>query len=641
MQMTEENNHKNGVKYDASQIEVLEGMEAVRRRPGMYIGTTGPRGLHQLVFELIDNSVDEALAGFCDNIEVRLHGDGSVTVSDNGRGIPVDIHPQTGRPAVEAALTLLHAGGKFGGEGYEISGGLHGVGLSVVNALARYLQIEIRRDGKRYSQRYERGHIKTPLKEIGDTEETGTTVRFLPDSQIFPVREFSTEVISSRIRDLSYLNKGLRFVLIDEDAEKEDVFHHEGGIADFVRSLNRNKEALTAEPLYLSEAREGLVIELSLQYHTGYTESIFSFANNIHTQEGGTHETGFKTALTRVVNDYARRCGFLKENEENITGEDAREGLTAVLSIKLKEPQFEGQTKTKLGNSEVRGVVDSLVTEFLSTFFEENPNPGKLIAEKAVKASRAREAARKARELTRRKSALDHLTLPGKLTDCASKRAEECELYIVEGDSAGGSAKQGRNPKYQAILPLRGKIINAEKARLDKLLTNEEIKSIITAVGTGIMDEFDLNKARYHMIVIMSDADVDGAHIRTLLLTFFYRYMRQLIEAGYVYIAQPPLYKAQKGKTQQYVYDDHELEKLMQKWKTDHVSINRFKGLGEMDAAELWETTMNPDERTMLQVTLEDAAAAEEIFTICMGEKVEPRREFIQTHAREVRNLDI
>jgi DNA gyrase subunit B len=639
--MAEENNRKNGSKYDASQIEVLEGMDAVRRRPSMYIGTTGPRGLHQLVFELIDNSVDEALAGFCDNVEVRLHSDGSVTVSDNGRGIPVDIHPQTGRPAVEAAMTLLHAGGKFGGEGYEISSGLHGVGLSVVNALARYLQVEVRRDGKFYTQRYERGSIKTPLQEIGVTDETGTTVHFLPDSQIFPVREFSAEFISSRLRDLSYLNKSLRFVLVDEDADKETVFYHKGGIADFVRSLNKNKDVLTPDPLFLSETKDGVAVELSLQYHTGYTENIFSFANNIHTQEGGTHETGLKAAVTRVVNDYARRCGFIKENEENITGEDAREGLTAVLSIKLREPQFEGQTKTKLGNSEVRGIVDSLITEFLTSFFEENPGPARLTAEKAVKAAHARDAARKARELTRRKGALDHLTLPGKLADCASKRPDECELYIVEGDSAGGSAKQGRNPKYQAILPLRGKIINAEKARLDKLLTNEEIKSIITAVGTGIMDEFDLNKARYHHIVIMSDADVDGAHIRTLLLTFFYRYMRQLIEAGYVYIAQPPLYKAQKGKTAQYVYDDHELEKLLSKWKTDHVSINRFKGLGEMDAVELWETTMNPDQRTMLQVTMEDTELAEEIFTVLMGERVEPRKQFIQAHAREVRNLDI
>jgi DNA gyrase subunit B len=639
--MAEENNNKNGNKYDASQIEVLEGMDAVRRRPGMYIGTTGPEGLHQLVFELIDNSVDEAMAGYCDRVEVRLHNDGSVTVGDNGRGIPVDIHPQTGRPAVEAALTLLHAGGKFGGNGYEISGGLHGVGLSVVNALSRWLQIEIRRDGKCYEQRYERGHVKTQLKETGDTSETGTTVRFLPDSQIFSTREFSMEVISSRVRDLSYLNKGLRFTLIDEDVEQETVFHHEGGIADFVRSLNKNKDVLINEPLFLSQTRDNVVVELSLQYHVGYTENILSFVNNIHTQEGGTHETGFKTSLTRVINDYARRCGFLKDNEENITGEDAREGLTAVLSIKMRDPQFEGQTKTKLGNGEVRGIVDSLVTDFLTNFCEENPAPARMITEKTIKASQARQAARKARELTRRKASLDHLTLPGKLADCASKRAEECELYIVEGDSAGGSAKQGRNPKYQAILPLRGKIINAEKARLDKLLANEEIKSIITAIGTGIMDEFDLGRARYHHVVIMSDADVDGSHIRTLLLTFFYRYMRQLIEAGYVYIAQPPLYKVQKGKSQQYVYDDHALDLLLAKWKTDHVAISRFKGLGEMDAIELWETTMNPDQRTMLQVNLEDAEKAEQIINVCMGERVEPRREFIQAHAREVKNLDV
>lgn len=636
-----EGHQKNHNQYDASQIEVLEGIEAVRRRPGMYIGNTGVRGLHQLVFELIDNSVDEALAGFCDYIEIKLHNDGSVTVADNGRGIPVDIHPQTGRPAVEAALTLLHAGGKFGGNGYEISGGLHGVGLSVVNALSRWLQIEIKRGGKRYIQKYERGRIKTPLKEAGDTGETGTSIRFLPDALIFPDRTFNRDLLLSRIRDLSYLNKGLRFVLIDEEKNETFTFYHKGGIADFVRSLNRNKEVLHENPLYFSASKEGVMIEIALQYHTGYVENILSYANNIHTQEGGSHETGFKAALTRVVNDYARRFGFLKDNEENLAGEDTREGLTAVISIKLREPQFEGQTKTKLGNSEVRGIVDSVVSEHLAEFFEENPGPAKLIAEKAVKASRAREAARKARELTRRKSALDHLNLPGKLADCTSKNPEECELYIVEGDSAGGSAKQGRDRRFQAILPLRGKIINAEKARLDKMLANEEIKSIITAVGTGILDDFDLDKARYHRIVIMSDADVDGAHIRTLLLTFFYRYMRQLIEAGYVYIAQPPLYKVQKGKEEHYVYDDHELEQLLAKLKTDNVNIQRYKGLGEMNPEQLWETTMNPEKRTMLQVTLEDAVRADEIFTILMGERVEPRREFIQAHAREVRNLDV
>jgi DNA gyrase subunit B len=639
--MQQENDHtKNGNNYDASQIEVLEGMEAVRRRPGMYIGNTGQRGLHQLIFELIDNSVDEALAGFCDLIRISLNSDGSVTVSDNGRGIPVDIHPQTGRPAVEAALTLLHAGGKFGGHGYEISGGLHGVGLSVVNALACWLRIEIKRDGKSYVQMYERGKVKSSLETIGVTEETGTTVTFLPDDEIFTELGYNREYIAARIRDLSYLNKGLRFIFIDQINETEKEFHHEGGIVDFVTALNKNKEVLHREPLYFEMKKDDILIEIAVQYNSGYVENIFSFANNIHTQEGGTHETGFKTALTRVINDYARRYGLIKD-EEKLTGEDAREGLTAVISIKLKNPQFEGQTKTKLGNSEVRGAVDSAVSDSISSFFEENPEPAKLIAEKALQALRAREAARKARDLTRRKSALDHLSLPGKLADCSSKKAEECEIYIVEGNSAGGSAKQGRDRFFQAILPLRGKIINAEKARLDKLLANEEIKNIITAIGTGILDDFDLSKARYHRIVIMSDADVDGSHIRTLLLTFFYRYMKPLIEAGYIYIAQPPLYKVQKGKNIKYVYDDHDLNKLMQTWNSNNVSIQRYKGLGEMNADQLWETTMDPEQRTMLQVSLEDAFTADDVFTTLMGEKVEPRREFIQTHALEVRNLDI
>jgi len=639
--MQQKNDHtKNGNNYDASQIEVLEGMEAVRRRPGMYIGNTGQRGLHQLIFELIDNSVDEALAGFCDLIRISLNSDGSVTVSDNGRGIPVDIHPQTGRPAVEAALTLLHAGGKFGGHGYEISGGLHGVGLSVVNALAGWLRIEIKRDGKSYVQMYERGKVKSSLETIGVTEETGTTVTFLPDDEIFTELGYNREYIAARIRDLSYLNKGLRFIFIDQINETEKGFHHEGGIVDFVTALNKNKEVLHREPLYFEMKKDDILIEIAVQYNSGYVENIFSFANNIHTQEGGTHETGFKTALTRVINDYARRYGLIKE-EEKLTGEDAREGLTAVISIKLKNPQFEGQTKTKLGNSEVRGTVDSAVSDSISSFFEENPEPAKLIAEKALQALRAREAARKARDLTRRKSALDHLSLPGKLADCSSKKAEECEIYIVEGNSAGGSAKQGRDRFFQAILPLRGKIINAEKARLDKLLANEEIKNIITAIGTGILDDFDLSKARYHRIVIMSDADVDGSHIRTLLLTFFYRYMRPLIEAGYIYIAQPPLYKVQKGKNIKYVYDDRDLKKLMQTWNSNNVNIQRYKGLGEMNADQLWETTMDPEQRTMLQVSLEDAFTADDVFTTLMGEKVEPRREFIQTHALEVRNLDI
>lgn len=640
--MHQESNHlKNNDNYDASQIEVLEGMEAVRRRPGMYIGNTGQRGLHQLIFELIDNSVDEALAGYCDLVKIILNNDGSVTVSDNGRGIPVDIHPRTGRPAVEAALTLLHAGGKFGGHGYEISGGLHGVGLAVVNALASWLKIEIKRDGKQYFQEYERGKVKSPLEEIGSAKETGTTVTFLPDSEIFTEMGFNREYLTARIRDLSYLNKGLRFIFIDQVHGKEKEFHHEGGIADFVKTLNRNKEILHKDPVYFEVKKDDVLVEIAIQYHSGYLENIYSYANNIHTQEGGTHETGFKTALTRVINDYARRFGFIKENEENLTGEDAREGLTAVISIKLKDPQFEGQTKTKLGNSEVRGVVDSVVSENVTSFFEENPGSAKLIAEKALQASRAREAARKARELTRRKSALDNLSLPGKLADCVSKKPEECEVYIVEGDSAGGSAKQGRDRRYQAILPLRGKIINAEKARLDKLLANEEIKNIITAIGTGILDDFDISKARYHRIVIMSDADVDGSHIRTLLLTFLYRYMKPLIEAGYVYIAQPPLYKVQKGKKAEYVYDDRGLEELLKTWKSNNVSIQRYKGLGEMNADQLWDTTMDPEKRTMLQVTLDDAFMADEIFTILMGEKVEPRREFIQSHAKEVRNLDI
>ncbi|HHV35372.1 MAG TPA: DNA topoisomerase (ATP-hydrolyzing) subunit B [Syntrophomonadaceae bacterium] len=636
------NNNNNNKNYDASQIEVLEGMEAVRRRPGMYIGDTGQRGLHQLVFELIDNSVDEALAGYCDLIKIILNRDGSITVSDNGRGIPVDTHPLTGRPAVEATLTLLHAGGKFGGHGYEISGGLHGVGLAVVNALAGWLKIEIKRDGQCYIQNYERGKVKSPVKKIGTTKETGTRVTFYPDSQIFKEEiDFNKEYISARVRDLSYLNKGLRFLFIDEAHGEEKEFYHEGGIADFVRALNKNKEVLHREPLYFEVVRDDVVVEVAVQYHTAYVENIYSYANNIHTQEGGTHETGFKAALTRVINDYARRFGLIKENEENLTGEDAREGLTAVLSVKLKDPQFEGQTKTKLGNSEVRGIVDSAVSENVASFFEENPGPAKMIAEKSLQASRAREAARKARELTRRKSALDNLSLPGKLADCVSRKPEESEIYIVEGDSAGGSAKQGRDRRYQAILPLRGKIINAEKARLDKLLANEEIKNIITAIGTGILDDFDLDKARYHRIVIMSDADVDGSHIRTLLLTFFYRYMKPLIEAGYVYIAQPPLYKVQKGKKHKYVYNDSGLEELLQNWKSNNVSIQRYKGLGEMNADQLWETTMDPEKRTMLQVTLDDAFRADEIFTILMGEKVEPRREFIQSHAREVRNLDI
>ena len=641
MQQEKDHVKNNNNNYTASEIEVLEGIEAVRRRPGMYIGSTSSRGLHQLVFELIDNSVDESLAGYCDLVKIILNHDGSITVSDNGRGIPVDIHPATGRPAVEATLTLLHAGGKFGGHGYEISGGLHGVGLAVVNALSSMLHIEIKRDGTHYSQEYARGKVLSDIQELGPTDETGTRVTFVPDSEIFPDVSFNRDYLSARIRDLSYLNKGLRLIFIDEIEEKEKEFHHEGGIADFVRDINKNKDVLHNEPFYLETIKDDIVVEVAIQYNSGYVENIFSYANNIHTQEGGTHETGFKTAMTRVVNDYARRSGLIKDGEQNLTGEDVREGLSAVISIKLKEPQFEGQTKTKLGNSEVRGAVDSVVTEYMATFFEENPGHAKIISEKSLQASRARDAARKARDLTRRKSALDHLSLPGKLADCSPKNPEECEMYIVEGDSAGGSAKQGRDRRFQAILPLRGKIINAEKARLDKLLANQEIKNIITAVGTGILDDFDITKARYHSIVIMSDADVDGAHITTLLLTFFYRYMRPLIEVGYIYIAQPPLYKVTKGKKSQYVYDDHDLEKLLRELKTDNVSLQRYKGLGEMNPDQLWDTTMDPEKRIMLQVTLDDAMKADELFTLLMGEKVEPRRNFIKEHAREVKNLDV
>ncbi|HAF16873.1 MAG TPA: DNA topoisomerase (ATP-hydrolyzing) subunit B, partial [Peptococcaceae bacterium] len=601
--MQQENNYmKNNGNYDATQIEVLEGMEAVRRRPGMYVGNTSSRGLHQLVFELIDNSVDEALAGFCDVIKVILHSDGSVTVCDNGRGIPVDIHPRTGRPAVEAALTLLHAGGKFGGHGYEISGGLHGVGLSVVNALSRWLEIHIKRDGKHYMQRYERGKVKSDLKVIGATDSTGTSVHFLPDDQIFTVTEFNRDYLSARIRDLSFLNKGLRLILIDEVEGTSKEFHHKGGIADFVRGLNKNKEVLHKEPLYFETVRDQVLVELSLQYHTGYVDNIYSFVNNIHTQEGGTHETGFKTALTRVINDYARRYGILKDNDEKLTGEDAREGLTAVLSVKMKEPQFEGQTKTRLGNSDVRGIVDSIVYEGLMAFLEEKPDYLRPIVEKAIKARQARDAAKKARELVRRKSAFSGLDLPGKLADCSSKNPKESELYIVEGDSAGGSAKQGRDRTFQAILPLRGKILNVEKARLDKVLSNAEIRTIIQALGCGIGEDFNINKLRYHRVIIMTDADVDGAHIRTLLLAFFYRFMPEIIERGHLYIAQPPLYRVQAGRSEYYCYSDKDLRNAMEQLSNKKVYVQRYKGLGEMNPEQLWKTTMNPEERVLKRV---------------------------------------
>ncbi|MCL6638583.1 MAG: DNA topoisomerase (ATP-hydrolyzing) subunit B [Firmicutes bacterium] len=630
----------NNNRYGAEEIQVLEGLEAVRRRPGMYIGSTSARGLHHLVYEVVDNSIDEAMAGYCDRIEVAINGDGSVTVTDNGRGIPVDIHPKTGRPAVEVALTMLHAGGKFGGGGYKVSGGLHGVGVSVVNALSVHLEVEVRRDGHVHHQAYSRGVPLTDLKVTGKSKSTGTKVTFKPDPEIFEELDFSFDTLAQRLRELSFLNMGVKITLRDRRTGQEAVFQHDGGIRDFVKHLNKNKTPLHSKPIYLKKQRDDVMVEIALQYTDAYVENILSYANNINTVDGGTHEAGFKAALTRVINDYGRKYNILK-NGGNLSGEDIREGLTAVVSVKVPEPQFEGQTKTKLGNSEVRSIVDSVMGEGLSTYLEENPSVARRILEKALTASRAREAARKARELTRRKSALESSTLPGKLADCSNRDPAVSEIYLVEGDSAGGSAKQGRDRSFQAILPLRGKILNVEKARLDKILANEEIRAMITALGTGIGEDFDITKARYHKVILMTDADVDGSHIRTLLLTFFYRYMRQLIEKGYVFIAQPPLYRIKKGKTERYVYSDAELEKILMQMGREGVSIQRYKGLGEMNAAQLWETTMDPDTRTVMQVTLEDAIEADAVFSMLMGDRVEPRRDFITENSRLVRNLDI
>ncbi|MEG6568509.1 DNA topoisomerase (ATP-hydrolyzing) subunit B [Thermoanaerobacterium thermosaccharolyticum] len=627
--------------YGASQIQILEGLEAVRKRPGMYIGSTSSRGLHHLVYEIVDNSIDEALAGYCKNIDVVIHKDNSVSVIDDGRGIPTDIHPQTGKSGVEVALTVLHAGGKFNNDVYKVSGGLHGVGLSVVNALSKRLEVIVKQNGKVYEQKYERGVPKSELKIIGDTDETGTMIRFKPDDEIFETLEYDYDVLSKRLRELSFLNKGVRIRLMDERDGKEDVFHYEGGIVEFVKYLNRNKEVLHPEPIYMESKSDTYEVEVAMQYNDSYTENIFSFANNIDTREGGTHLVGFKAALTKVINDYARKFNIIKDNDKNLQGEDVREGLTAIISVKLMNPQFEGQTKTKLGNSEMRSIVDSVVTEKLTAFMEENPSLSRVILEKATSAARAREAARKARELTRRKSALESTSLPGKLADCSEKDASKCELYLVEGDSAGGSAKMGRDSRYQAILPLRGKILNVEKARLDRILSSDEIKAIITALGTGIGSDFDISKLRYHKVVIMTDADVDGSHIRTLLLTFFYRFMRPLIENGNVYIAQPPLYKIEKNKKVYYAYSDKELDNILKEIGRENYNVQRYKGLGEMDAEQLWDTTMDPEKRTMLKVSLDDAIAADEIFTILMGDKVEPRREFIEKYAKTVRNLDI
>ena len=628
--------------YGAEQIQILEGLEAVRMRPGMYIGSTSERGLHHLVYEVVDNSIDEALAGYCDHIDVTIHKDNSITVVDNGRGIPVDMH-ESGKPAVEVVLTVLHAGGKFGGDGYKVSGGLHGVGVSVVNALSTSMEVQVKRDGKIYEIAFERGVTTKPLTVVGTTTETGTRVHFVPDPEIFSVTTYSYETLRHRLRELSFLNHGITIGLHDERVEpvRSEQFHFDGGISSFVEHLNRKKEVLNPEPIYFNGVKDDTVVEIAMQYNDSYQENIYSFVNNINTEEGGTHLAGFKLALTRAANDFARKQGILKDKDSNLSGDDVREGLTCVISLKIREPQFEGQTKTKLGNSEVRGIVDSIVTEGLSEYFDENPAITKRIIDKAIMAARAREAARKARELTRRKNALEVSSLPGKLADCSVKDPEQAEIYLVEGDSAGGSAKQGRDRRFQAILPLRGKILNVEKARLDKIFANAEIRTMITAFGTGISEDFDLSKRRYGKIIIMTDAEVDGAHIRTLLLTFLYRYMKPLIEHGHVYIAQPPLYQIRKGKKHWYTYSDDELAKKLDEVGRDGVTVQRYKGLGEMNPEQLWETTMDPEGRTMLRVEMEDAEEADELFTILMGDKVEPRRQFIEENAKLVRNLDI
>lgn len=627
--------------YSASDIQVLEGLEAVRLRPGMYIGSTGPKGLHHLVFEIVDNSIDEAVGGYCDWIDVRIKPDGSITVSDNGRGIPVDIHPQMGIPAIEVILTTLHSGGKFGGSGYNISGGLHGVGLSVVNALSSWMEVIVYRSGETYTQRYERGKPVNQLQNLGATKRQGTTIHFFPDPEIFEETVFDRDVLIQRLRELSYLNKGLRILFQDErDAEPYSKEFNSTGLKDFVTYINKSKEVVNLDPVYFEVKKDDVVVEAAIQYNNGYNENIYSFANNIRTQEGGTHETGFKNALTRVINEYAKKNNILKENDANLAGEDIREGVAAVISVLVKDPQFEGQTKTKLGNTYIRGVVDAAVYESVEDYLNEHPADAKKILEKAISARRAREAARKARELTRRKSALESTSLPGKLADCSNRDPAQSELFLVEGDSAGGSAKQGRDRNYQAILPLRGKILNVEKARLDRVLSSEEIRNLITAMGTGIGEDFDIKKARYHKLFIMTDADVDGAHIRILLLTFFYRYMKELIEQGYVYIAQPPLYGLKRGKEVHYFFNDSEMnsfvEKSDKKW-----SVQRYKGLGEMDPEQLWSTTMNADNRTIMQVTIDDAIQADEVFANLMGDNVDPRKEFIHENARYVTNLDI
>lgn len=636
-------NSQQNTTYDESQIQVLEGLEAVRKRPGMYIGSTSAKGLHHLVWEVVDNSIDEALAGYCTRIDVFVHQDNSITVIDNGRGIPVGMNTKLQKSTLEVVLTVLHAGGKFGGEGYKVSGGLHGVGVSVVNALSERVVVTVKRDGHIHQQEYRRGAPQYDVKVIGDTSETGTQTHFKPDPEIFTeTTVYDYDTLVGRIRELAFLNKGIEINLTDERTGMSDSFKYDGGIIEFVQHLNRNREALHETPIFVEGSKDYIQCEIAMQYNDSYSENLYSFANNINTHEGGTHESGFKSALTRIINDYARKMGFVKDSDSNLSGDDVREGLTAIISVKIPEPQFEGQTKTKLGNSEVRGIVESLFSEKLLQFLDENPTVARKIMDKSLQAARAREAARKARELTRRKSALEVSSLPGKLADCSSKDASISELYIVEGDSAGGSAKQGRDRHFQAILPLRGKILNVEKSRLDKILSNLEIRAIITALGTGISDDFDITKARYHKIVIMTDADVDGAHIRTLLLTFFYRYMRQLIEEGYVYIAQPPLFKIERNKVVRYAMNEKQRDEIIAEFgEGTKLSIQRYKGLGEMNASQLWETTMDPDSRTMLQVRIEDAIKADMMFDTLMGDQVEPRREFIQQYAKFVKNLDV
>ena len=640
--MADQNAEKN---YGGDQIQVLEGLEAVRKRPGMYIGSTSGRGLHHLVYEIVDNAIDEALAGFCTHIEVMINKDNSITVIDNGRGVPVDINHKTGRPAIEVVYTVLHAGGKFGGGGYKVSGGLHGVGASVVNALSEWLEVQVKRNGHIYQQRYERGKICYDLKIVGDCdiEDTGTQVTFLPDSEIFQeTTVFEFDILMHRLREMAFLTKGIKITLTDlrEGLEQQKVFHYEGGIKEFVQYLNKSKEPLYSQIIYCEGVKDNVQVEVAFQHNDGYNEVVDSFVNNIKTPEGGTHLTGFRNSLTKTFNDYARKNKILKDSDQGLSGDDIREGLTAIVSVKIEDPQFEGQTKQKLGNTVARGAVDSIVSEQLTYFLEQNPAVAKSICEKSLLAQRAREAARKARDLTRRKTALESTSLPGKLADCSDKDPKNCEIYIVEGDSAGGSAKQGRDRKFQAILPLWGKMLNVEKARVDKVITNEKLVPVVMALGTGIGEDFDINKLRYHKIIIMADADVDGAHIRTLLLTFFFRYMPQIIEDGYVYLAQPPLFKVSKGKKSSYAFSDEERDAKIAEFGGD-CDIQRYKGLGEMDPEQLWETTMDPEFRTMLRVTIEDAQRASENFSILMGDNVEPRREFIEKNAKFVQNLDV